>query len=570
MLADVYVIESVAELPRPIPEGCTFVTKDGALFTATGYAELWMPEGASTTPLSRKMLAEDTRKELGRHEADFAAIAERVTAVTAQQAAVEDDLRTARRALDERRRLAAQKEGELHGCRRDLAQTENRLASVRRQSDELLAKADTGDNAKETLADRLKTLLADRDRLSETAATEALELQRHEQRYAEAQGELTEHRLKHASLSQQVEHSRSQYHAGKARLDELTRLVQGRTQGLQSYADSIQRLKDESESLKNGLPEQETRIAECAKDTSRLRATQAKHQHDLDHGAKQLQTLRNAFEETRNQRAQTEIQLAEIKMRHQNQSERISAEYHIALADLAREPEPKWDGDAPLPVEAIDKRIAELRSQMDAMGPVNLVAIDEHRELEERHVFLTAQEDDLVKAKADILEMIKKINAESSEMFRETFAKANENFQMMFAKLFNGGTAELLLIDSEDVLECGIDIIARPPGKRLQNVSLLSGGERTMTAVALLFAIYMIKPSPFALLDELDAALDDSNIGRFVSALKDFLALSQFLIITHNQHTIAGADIVYGVTMPEKGISKLVSMRLKEIGANPQ
>ena len=135
---------------------------------------------------------------------------------------------------------------------------------------------------------------------------------------------------------------------------------------------------------------------------------------------------------------------------------------------------------------------------------------------------------------------------------------------MTFKKLFNGGTAKLVLVNEEDVLECGIEIIARPPGKRLQNVSLLSGGERTLTAVALLFAIYMIKPSPFCLLDELDAALDETNIGRFISMLKSFVDQSQFVIITHNRKTIAEAGILYGVTMPEKGISRIVSMKFQE------
>jgi chromosome segregation protein len=137
------------------------------------------------------------------------------------------------------------------------------------------------------------------------------------------------------------------------------------------------------------------------------------------------------------------------------------------------------------------------------------------------------------------------------------------NFQAMFEKLFNGGSAKLVLVNEEDVLDCGIEIIARPPGKRLQNVSLLSGGERTLTAVALLFAIYMIKPSPFCLLDELDAALDEANIGRFVVALQEFLKQSQFVVITHNRNTIAAANVLYGVTMPEKGISKTVSMKFK-------
>jgi len=208
--------------------------------------------------------------------------------------------------------------------------------------------------------------------------------------------------------------------------------------------------------------------------------------------------------------------------------------------------------------------IAEIRTKIEAMGPVNLVAIEEYGELEERHAFLTHQEADLVSAKQQLMEMIRQINKTTSEMFSSTFTQINENFQEMFKRLFNGGSAKLVLVNEEDILECGIEIIARPPGKKLQTISLLSGGERTLTAVALLFSIYMIKPSPFCLLDELDAPLDDSNIGRFIEVLQDFLRQSQFVIITHNQHTISAADILYGVTMPEKGVSRIVSMRFKK------
>jgi chromosome segregation protein len=162
------------------------------------------------------------------------------------------------------------------------------------------------------------------------------------------------------------------------------------------------------------------------------------------------------------------------------------------------------------------------------------------------------------------MEMIRKINRTTSEMFQKTFEAVNANFEGMFKRLFNGGTAKLVLVNEEDVLECGIEIIARPPGKRLQNVSLLSGGERTMTAVALLFAIYMIKPSPFCLLDELDAALDDANIGRFVHVLQDFLKHSQFVVITHNRQTIGASNVLYGVTMAEKGVSRIVAMKFKD------
>jgi chromosome segregation protein len=211
---------------------------------------------------------------------------------------------------------------------------------------------------------------------------------------------------------------------------------------------------------------------------------------------------------------------------------------------------------------------AELKTKIDAMGPVNLVAIEEYSELEERYAFLTEQEQDLVNSKQHLMDLIRKINRTTSDMFKSTFEQANINFGEMFKRLFNGGTAKLVLVNEEDILECGIEIITRPPGKRLQNVSLLSGGERTMTAVALLFAIYMIKPSAFCLLDELDAALDDANIGRFVSILKDFVHYSQFLVITHNKQTIAAASTIYGVTMPERGVSEIVSMRFRDYEEN--
>jgi chromosome segregation protein len=189
--------------------------------------------------------------------------------------------------------------------------------------------------------------------------------------------------------------------------------------------------------------------------------------------------------------------------------------------------------------------------------------------LEERHAFLCKQEEDLVNAKQQLMEMIRKINRTTSEMFRRTFDQVNTNFQNMYRRLFDGGSAKLVLVNEEDVLDCGIEIIARPPGKKLQNISLLSGGERTLTAVALLFGIYMCKPSPFCLLDELDAALDESNIGRFARILQDFLKSSQFVVITHNRQTIAAADTLYGVTMPEKGVSNIMSVKFKDIESAP-
>jgi len=196
------------------------------------------------------------------------------------------------------------------------------------------------------------------------------------------------------------------------------------------------------------------------------------------------------------------------------------------------------------------------------MGPVNLEAIQEYDELEERQRFLEEQNADLIKSKTELLDVIQKINQTTKELFAETFEQVRKNFQEMFIELFGGGKANLLLVDDADPLESGIEIIAKPPGKQLQSITLLSGGEKTMTAVSLLFAIYMVKPSPFCVLDEMDAPLDESNISRFIKILDRFVAQSQFVVITHNKRTIAKADVLYGVTMEEHGISKLVGVRL--------
>ena len=205
--------------------------------------------------------------------------------------------------------------------------------------------------------------------------------------------------------------------------------------------------------------------------------------------------------------------------------------------------------------------MADLTERIEAMGPVNLDAIQEYDELEQRQIFLEKQNADLINSKAGLHAVIAKINRTTKELFADTFAKIRENFQMMFAELFGGGRANLMLMDESDPLESGIEIIAKPPGKQLQSISLLSGGERTMTAVSLLFAIYMVKPSPFCVLDEMDAPLDESNISRFIKILDRFVDQSQFVVITHNKRTISRADVLYGVTMEEHGVSKLVSVK---------
>lgn len=216
------------------------------------------------------------------------------------------------------------------------------------------------------------------------------------------------------------------------------------------------------------------------------------------------------------------------------------------------------------------EKLAKSREELKALGSVNLMAPEEFGEQKERYEKLQASYDDTNKSLENLIRVSEEIKTKSTEMFLDTYNKIKKNFHNMFRRLFGGGRGELRLVDPQNVLTSGIDIYAEPPGKKLQNIALLSGGEKTMTAVALLFATYQVRPSPFCLLDEIDAALDDKNVSSFVTALRSFAKLSQYIVITHNKKTVMGASTMLGVTMQESGVSKVMTMRLdKEISAEP-
>ncbi|MBI5298774.1 MAG: AAA family ATPase, partial [Deltaproteobacteria bacterium] len=214
--------------------------------------------------------------------------------------------------------------------------------------------------------------------------------------------------------------------------------------------------------------------------------------------------------------------------------------------------------------------INDLRDRLEKLGSVHVGAIEEYDELKNRHEFLSKQQEDLVQSLEALKRAIQKINRVSRERFLKTFESINEKFQEIFPRLFKGGRAKLILMDEENLMEAGVEIVAQPPGKKLQSITLLSGGEKALTAVALIFSIFLIKPSPFCLLDEVDAPLDDANITRFNDMVREMTSQSQFIVITHNKRTMEKADCLYGITMEEAGVSKVVSVRLNEETASKQ
>jgi chromosome segregation protein len=258
-------------------------------------------------------------------------------------------------------------------------------------------------------------------------------------------------------------------------------------------------------------------------------------------------------------RREHELSLAEneVSVRLETLVERTSEELRVNLVEAHSNYQAPADADW----DAITAEIADLKGRMARLGNVNLDAVGELAELEKRQEFLTTQIADILDAKTQLEELIAKINEDSRQRFIDTFEAVRKEFHEIFRKLFGGGKADIVLETPEDVLESGIDILARPPGKELQSISLLSGGEKAMTAIALVLAVFKSKPSPFCVLDEVDAPLDEANTGRFASIIQEFLAHSQFIVITHNKRMMAIANLLYGITMQEQGVSKRVAVR---------
>jgi chromosome segregation protein len=266
--------------------------------------------------------------------------------------------------------------------------------------------------------------------------------------------------------------------------------------------------------------------------------------------------LRRELEEVRQRIHEEEILASEVQLKLSHLQESIKERYGTTLSTSI--------GASPteFPKEEMSKRLSVLKSALEGFGEVNLMAIEEYQELKQRYDFLSEQQADLHQALDSLRKAILRINRTTTKRFLETFHLVNEKFKEVFTRLFKGGQASLILLDEQDPATTGIDIIAQPPGKKLQNIDLLSGGEKALVATALLFGLFMIRPTPFCLLDEVDAPLDDANINRFIELVKEFSKTSQFIMITHNKNTMEAAQTLYGITMETPGVSKVVSVRL--------
>jgi chromosome segregation protein len=477
---------------------------------------------------------------------------------------------------------------------RELAEAERKLDNLRSDKNALEQQIAAADERLDHVQRELQTT---RDQVAKEQS-DLNAFQAAQKQTTAREEELTEKmnqlRLAIATERQRHENLIAQHESMRAREAELAELIAVRRADTAMYETKLAAQAEESREseglIKSEMAQREQEEANVAK----IVEQRAERLSTISDRESELRRLRDSLGELQDRRAQRQVRESQLQMKIDNLAEHISRSYQTDLhgfvtdqatfervlrAQLKRRGE-RSTGDvtggsqatsslAEGPENAIQfadadlqKLITDLRTQLDNMGPVNLEAVQEYDELEERHKFLEAQNTDLTNSRRELLDVIAQINSTTRRLFGETFAQVRINFREMFTELFGGGRADLSLLDENDPLNCGIEITAKPPGKQLQSISLLSGGERSMVAVALLFAIYMVRPSPFCILDEVDAAMDEGNINRFIRVLERFVEQSQFVIITHNKRTIAKADVLYGVTMEERGVSKLVGMKL--------
>ena len=316
-------------------------------------------------------------------------------------------------------------------------------------------------------------------------------------------------------------------------------------------SSECQRLSKENEILEQQKEQFNAKVTELQQKRHSITVALEKAEEDAQTQQKEIEQLKSNI-------ATLQVNTTELNYQASSIKERVQQAYKVNIneADVTFSENQDW--------EAITQEVDELKVKVEKMGPVNLVAIEEHKELQERYEFLSSQQQDLFDAKESLHKAINRINRTTRKLFTETFEKIKIYFKDYFKLLFGGGTADICLIDQADILESGIEIIVRPPGKKLQNISLLSGGEKALTSTALLFALFKVRPSPFCILDEIDAPLDEANIDRFSRILQEFVKTSQFIIITHNKKTISIADVMYGITMEKSGISKIVSVKFAQ------
>jgi chromosome segregation protein len=602
LLGHTWIVESLhvaMTLAQSAAHQERFVTLAGELVTADGLV-LVGPRLATTGLISRRSELRSLREQLASLGGEIEAGQRQAEALSKQ--VVDGEAET--KSLAAELRLSQQTSAEHRARRQSAEQRQTQLVEQSAAAETERESALTRRTAAETRLTELKTkreslavaiAAAEAEIASERAREEKIDAER-----AAMQSQTSAARVELARAEQQLEHLREQLRQFEMHREERERAVAECRDQLAECA--AKQLESQRAILRSAS---EVAVLYLDKEAigrevrGRVDAREGRRAAKNEFSAR-TQKLRARVRIVDDKRHELDLSAGEIRHERSVLADRLREDYELELAELATRPqtfkiagpeegdefvkdEPTAElgdseelsgsdeqltestADAPFDRTAAENEIAELRRKVNAIGGVNLDALAELDELETRHAALAAQHNDLVTAKAALEQIIEKINADSRRLFADTLETVRGHFQQLFRKLFGGGQADIVLEEGVDVLDAGIEIVARPPGKEPRSISLLSGGEKTLTCVALLLAVFRNRPSPFCVLDEVDAALDEANIERFVGVLREFLMITQFIVVTHSKKTMTAASTLYGVTMQESGISKRVSVRFEDV-----
>jgi chromosome segregation protein len=552
----VETLEDAAALARDDVYGHRFVTLSAEVFEADGRVSLG-PAGSRAGLISRKSELKDIDVQLGAMAEEIAKLGDQLNRTGAEVGHLERIQQELRTAIYECNTAKVEASASLQSIgesisrlseeqpviAREVELIEHQITEAHRQSEEggaSLEAIERENTAREEAVTRRREMIDEVVARRRQVQEELTELK-------VAAGKLTE---KRAAAAETINGLRRQMHELQGAIEAASRDAEQCGARIDEARSTIRTGKERLEELSGTIETLEASGIE-------LRGRREKLRLGLEELGEAVKSARTGLSSVEAGLHELEMSLAETKVRLDELTARVAGELNIDLAQRYKSyehAEQDW--------EAVENQIAELRGKIERLGNVNLDAITELDELEERHTFLTGQRDDLEQSLQQLEKLIAKLDTESIERFRAAFTVIRDHFRTLFRKLFGGGRADIVLEDAEDPLECGIEILAQPPGKELLSISLMSGGEKTMTAIALLMSIFKSRPAPYAILDEVDAALDEANNDRFNMIIREFVADSQFIIITHAKRTMSVADELYGITMQEPGVSTRVSVKV--------
>jgi len=599
MLADTWIVETLDvafTLTEQTGGRCRFVTLQGELLDCDGTLTVGTPR-AETAVLSRKSELRGLKNELNRLEHRLGEEERRLSETNNHLAEADAQWNDTQRQLEAHKARHAERKSEAAAHKRDAQRCENEYNELQQEITSLQEKAER--LSRDIEQRQLELAAAEEDLRGLQAEREETQrkIAQHDQRIQSVQQRRDEHQLKLAKQQERLDGLKEAVH--RARQD-----METRQQQQQEAARRLATATTKHRDIELAILETRALLAELAlSEEQQLLALEAVSAEKDDVRARRGQLSRKeAALRTESNRLQqrihdAEMTIREAQQRRQSLCDRLAEEYQVDLADIAasedvsayreylnslnsREsqdgPPSRSDSDSPdaEPVafedvrDELEAEVERLRKRVKALGAVNTESLRDLDELEERYTRLKSTLDDMLEAKKQLEDLIRRIDQKCRKMFRETFEAIRENFQQLFRRAFGGGDGDIVLEDPDDVLECGVDIVARPPGKELKNLTLLSGGEKTLTAFALLLALFRYRPSPYCILDEVDAALDEANVERLLALLQEFKQSTQFVIITHKKPTMTIADRLYGVTMEESGVSKRLTVQFENIGEN--